>query len=105
MASYRMILGYPGFNKLIDEPPEEGQNGILLCPRASVLDITVNLATVWVEIGLMLRGQGSGFGSVDWQGALPFTPVRMSLPERVDAVRVWRFSSAGEEPQVAIKAR
>jgi len=101
-----LILGFPGLAKLELEEPEEGMKGILICPRSTILDISIAVAAVWIEYGIMLQGQGSHFGSVDWQGAKPQMPVNMSVPfKQVDAVRVWRFSAAGEEPQVAIQAR
>lgn len=101
-----LVIGYPGRPKLLNEEPEENQPGILICPDATILDISIAVAAVYIEYGLMLAGKGSFFGSVDWQGAKPQTPVNMSIPFKVvDAVRVWRFSPIGEEPQVTIQAR
>lgn len=105
MAYPPLILGFPDFPKLQNEAPEQNQPGIRLCFHASVLDILIAKASVWIERGIMNRGAGSGFGSIDWQGPEIFLPIRMSLPERTDAIRVWRFSSGGEEPQVQIRAR
>lgn len=105
MAYQPLILGVTGFPKLLNQAPIQGEPGILICPKTSVLDITIAEAAVWLELGKALYGQGSGFGSIQWQGASIELPVRYSLPEQIDAVRVWRLASTGGEPQVVIRAR
>lgn len=101
-----MVLGEAiGGKNLLNEAPEQGQTGILICPGSSVIDVKIAVAAVYIQYGTMPEGRGSGFGSVDWQPAIPQLPVNESLPEYIDAVRVWRFSKEGEEPQVVIRAR
>lgn len=102
MARYQpLIVGFPGAMKLENEAPEQGQKGILLCPKCTLYTITVNVAAIWLQLGKMPH-PGSGLGSVEWQAKQIYMPILASVPEDFDAVRVWRYSSAGQEPQVQV---
>lgn len=103
MPRYRpLIVGFPGFKALLDAAPEQGQAGVLLCPKCSLYTLTVNKAAIWLQVGKMEYGAGSGLGSVEWQPPQIYLPILASIPEDFDAVRVWRFSGTGEEPQVQV---
>lgn len=105
MSRYsNIVLGFPGEPAVSAEAPNGTlkQEGVLLCPGAKKCRIVIALAAVWVQLGVMTAGKGSGIGSVDWQAPQLLFPITMTMASEFDAVRVWRFSSVGEPPQVAI---
>lgn len=99
MARYvPLILGTTGKPKC---PDEYEPTSTRLCQRSSRLMIQVSKQAVFVQLGLMLDGQGSSLGSVEWQPEFPLLPMVASLGRNYDAVRVRNFTP-GAEAQVFV---
>lgn len=99
MARYRsVILGVAGKQKC---PDEYNEASTLLCQKSTRLMVQVSNQAVTMQLGLMLEGQGSGLGSVDWQAEFPLLPMIASFARKFDAVRVQNFTP-GSEAQIFI---
>jgi hypothetical protein len=99
MARYRsVILGTPGKPPCPDEYTEAAT---LICQKSTRLTVQISNQTVTMQLGLMLEGQGSGLGSVDWQAEFPLLPMIASFARKFDAVRVQNFTP-GFEAQIFI---
>ena len=91
-------LGQPG-----KEPCPDAYNeaSTLICPGSKRLVLQISANNVFVQLGIMQQGVGTGPGSVQWQAEEPFLPIVGSLARRFDAVRV-RNWKAGAEAEVFV---
>jgi hypothetical protein len=91
-------LGLPGKEACPDRYDEAST---LICPRSERLVLQVANQAVFVQLGIMQQGMGTGPGAVQWQAEEPFMPVIGSLGRRFDAVRVRNYT-AGLPAQVLL---
>jgi hypothetical protein len=89
-------LGQPGKPKCPDKFTPEST---LICPGTTRLILQISLQPVYVQLGIMQQGRGTGVGAVQWQAEEPFLPLIASLARKFDAVRVRNFTP-GAEAQV-----
>ncbi|HEX3391941.1 MAG TPA: hypothetical protein VHS55_05220 [Solirubrobacteraceae bacterium] len=84
-----IMLGQPG-NPVC--PDKYNEASTLICPGAKRLILQVSVQAVFVQLGLMPQGIGTGPGAVVWQTEEPYLPLIASLGRNFDAVRVRNFT-------------
>lgn len=95
------------------DPIQLGQPGQPACPDAyndastritpgtKRVFLQISKQAVYVQMGIMPQGRGTGSGAVVWQAEEPYLPMITSLARNFDAIRVRNYSP-GQEAQIFV---